>query len=180
MPAGKFRSITVSEDVYEKLKEMAEERNTSISKLIGCIVSGQLMNAAADAVKEFKKELESVLYDIVKAAVREALKTELANLLRKPKKCQIKEAFLGLREPIKLKDDITIAKGQIVVESEPKVDLSEYKAKAMMVTTDDDATLTTIVPDLGFARIDELPQNQLEEWFDAHGSRLLKILQNSY
>ncbi|RLF78876.1 hypothetical protein DRN38_06685, partial [Thermococci archaeon] len=33
MPAGKFRSITVSEDVYEKLKEMAEERNTSISKL---------------------------------------------------------------------------------------------------------------------------------------------------
>jgi len=39
MPKGHFKSITVSEEVYEKLKALAQKRFTTIPKIIEYLVS---------------------------------------------------------------------------------------------------------------------------------------------
>ena len=80
MPAGRFRSVSISEETYEKLKKIANERKTSISKTIEQIVSGVetttfdegvIRKIVREELSNAFKDLEPMLYNIVKKAILE-------------------------------------------------------------------------------------------------------------
>jgi len=185
MPAGKFRSISISEECYNRLKEIADARDISISKAIEQIVFEKqaksitttinedviekiVSERISEVVSKAFKDLESMLYNIVKKVILE--------LSTKKKFIEtIKEAFLGKREPITLKKaPIEIRKGEIVFKTteKPEMDLSQFKAKLVENTNDEGMVIGySIVPDIGFEDM------SLEEWFDNYGSELLKVFQ---
>jgi len=180
MPSGKFRAISISETTYEKLKELAEKRGLSISKTIEQIVLGiepQVIDTNAikrivnEVFSEKMKELESMLYNVVKKALLETTKPQE----RKKSFIEIvREAFLGNREPITLKKlPIQISKGNIFVEGVDKlnIDLSKFKAKIVEEPNEKGEIVgVSIVPDIGFECM------SLEDWFDEYGVEIIKTL----
>jgi len=180
MPTGRFRAISISETTYEKLKELAEKRGQSISKTVEQLVLGiepqiidtnTIREVIDEVFSEKMKELESMLYNIVKKALSETTKPQE----RKKSFIEaVREAFLGNREPMTMKKlPIQISKGNIFVEGVEKlnIDLSKFKARAMEEPNEKGETIgLSIVPDIGFENM------SLEEWFDEYGSNLIKEL----
>jgi len=173
MPAGRFRTVSISEETYEKLRKIADERKTSISKTIEQIVSGVetttldegvIRKIVREEVSRVLEEIKALLYNISQAKV-ERKKGFIET---------VKEAFLGERETITLKKvPIQISKGNIFIEgiTELDLDLSKFKAKAIEEPNEKGETIgLSIVPDIGFENM------SLEEWFDEYGSKLLKEL----
>ena len=74
MPAGRFRSVSISEETYEKLKKIANERKTSISKTIEQIVSGVetttfdegvIIKIVREELSNALKEIKAMLYNMI-------------------------------------------------------------------------------------------------------------------
>ncbi|HDN74418.1 MAG TPA: hypothetical protein ENG16_05305 [Archaeoglobus sp.] len=176
MPAGRFRTVSISEEIYEKLKKIADERKTSISKTIEQIVSGvetttfdesTIRRIVREEISRALEEIKAMLYNI----------TSESNKPEKEKKRlteAIKEAFLGKRKPITMKKPpIQISKGNIFVEvkEKPKIDLSKLKAKIVAETNEKGETIGySIVPNIGFENM------SLEDWFNEYGAELIKEL----
>ena len=188
MPSGKFRSITVSETTYEKLKEVAEERGLSISKAIEQIVLGTKtpttsVNAIKDIIREtIKEELRDVLNNDLKALIEDIIKDVLSKAIKQSQKRSyidvIKDAFLGLTKPIKIKGKIEVSKGQIFLMEKVDIDISTYNAK-VIEEKDESGNIVgyIIVPNLGFNTASEgIDDTQLEIWFDKYGVDLIKML----
>jgi len=178
MPAGKFKSISISEECYNKLKEIADARGISISKAIEQIVFEKrtlsttinedvIRKIVSEEVSKALKDFKTTLYNIIS----ESNKPEKEK--KKPIEA-IKEAFLGERKPIVMKKvPIQISKSNIFIEgiTELDLDLSKFKAKAIEEPNEKGETIgLSIVPDIGFENM------SLEEWFDEYGSKLLKEL----
>jgi len=184
MPPGKFRTISISEATYEKLKELAEKRGQSISKTIEQIVLGikpQVVDANTireiidEVFSEKMKEFEGMLYNVVKKALSETTKPQE----RKKSLIEtVREAFLGERKPIILKKTpIQVSKGNIFVKGVEKlnIDLSKFKARIVEEPNERGEIVgVSIVPDIGFEN------TSLEEWFDEYGEELVKELMSKY
>ena len=177
-----YKQVWVKVSTYRKLKELSEKHGKKLSKIIDELVNGvsesigesttfdenTIRKIVREEISKAFKDLEPMLYNIVKKAISE--------LSTKKKFIEvIKEAFLGKREPITLKKaPIEIRKGEIVFKTteRPEIDLSQFKAKLVENTNDEGVVIDySIVPDIGFEDM------SLEEWFDNYGSELLKILQ---
>ena len=188
MPSGKFRSVSISEATYEKLKEIAEERGISISKAIEQIVLGTKtptisVNAIKDIIREtIKEELRDVLNNDLKALIEDIIKDVLSKAIKQSQKRSfigvIKDAFLGLTKPIKVKGKIEVSKGQIFLMEKADIDVSEYNA-TIVEEKDENGNIVgyAIVPNLTFNTASEgIDDTQLEIWFDKYGVNLIKML----
>ena len=177
-----YKQVWVKVSTYRKLKELSEKHGKKLSKIIDELVNGvsesigesttfdenTIRKIVREEISKAFKDLEPMLYNIVKKAISE--------LSTKKKFIEvIKEAFLGKREPITLKKaPIEIRKGEIVFKTteRPEIDLSQFKAKLVENTNDEGVVIDySIVPDIGFEDM------SLEEWFDNYGSELLKVFQ---
>jgi len=180
-----YKPISVKFSTYQKLKKLSEETGKSMSKILEELVNGvsetkgfdkEIVKEIVDEVfSEKMKELESMLYNIVKKALSEATKPQE----RKKSFIEtVKEAFLGNREPLTLKKvPIQISKGNIFVEgvTELNIDLSKFKARVIEEPNEKGETIgLSIVPDIGFENM------SLEEWFDEYGSNLIKELLSKF
>ena len=180
-----YKPISVKFSTYQKLKKLSEETGKSMSKILEELVNGVSETKSFDediirkivneVFSEKMKELEGMLYNIVKKALSEATKPQE----RKKSLIEaVREAFLGNREPLTLKKvPIQISKGNIFVKSvtELDIDLSKFKAKVVEEPNEKGETIgLSIVPDIGFENM------SLEEWFDEYGSDLIKELMAKY
>ena len=180
-----YKTIGIRLEVYEKLKKLSEENKKSFSDIINELLSGISETKSLDEsvirkiineiFSEKMKELESMLYNIVKKALSEATKPQE----RKKSLIEaVREAFLGNREPLTLKKvPIQVSKGNIFVKGVEKlnIDLSKFKARIVEEPNERGEIVgVSIVPDIGFEDM------SLEEWFDEYGSDLIKELMSKY
>ena len=184
MPSGKFRSITISETTYEKLKEIAKERGLSISKVVEQIVlEKEPPTISVDSIRKIiKEELRYVLNNDLKVLIEDIIKDVLAKTIKKSQKRNfvdaIRDAFLGQSKPIKIKGKIEVSKGQIFLTEKVDIDVSSYNA-TMVEEKDENGNVVgyAIVPRLGFNTASEgIDEAQLEKWFDEYGVDLVKML----
>jgi len=179
-----YKQVWIKVSTYDKLKELSKNSGKSIVRLIEEFVDGvsetkgfdkEIVKEIVDEVfSEKMKELESMLYNIVKKALSETTKPQE----RKKSFIEaVREAFLGDREPLTLKKvPIQISKGNIFVEgvTELDIDLSKFKARVVEEPNEKGETIgLSIVPDIGFENM------SLEEWFDEYGINLIKELMSS-
>ena len=158
MPARGYKTITVREDIYNALSDMARSRGISIQKLLEELISGNY----SDPLKRIESKIDKLI-ELVQG--------------QKPKfKDAARDAFLGIIEPVRAKG-IEVSKGQIFVKRLPDIDLSEFNAT---VVEEKDAAGNVvgyaIIPNLGFSNAAETPEDELEEWFNKYGLRLIKAL----
>jgi len=180
-----YKTIGIRLEVYEKLKKLSEENKKSFSDIINELLSGVSETKSFDedvirkiineVFSEKMKELESMLYNVVKKALSETTKPHE----RKKSFIEaVREAFLGNREPLTLKKvPIQVSKGNIFVKGVEKlnIDLSKFKAKVVEEPNERGEIVgLSIVPDIGFEDM------SLEEWFDEYGSDLIKELMSKY
>jgi len=178
-----YKTIGIRLDVYEKLKKLSEGNKKSFSDVIEELLDGskQVQETNTDAIRrivdeifsEKMKELESMLYNIVKKALSEKSKPQeqKKNFIE-----VVKDAFLGKRDSLKMqKIPIEISKCNIFLKGvkELDFDLTKYKAKAIEEPNENGEIIgLSIVPDIGFENI------SLEDWFDNYGAKLIKELFN--
>jgi len=180
-----YKTIGIRLEVYEKLKKLSEENKKSFSDIINELLSGISETKSLDesvirkivneVFSEKMKELEGMLYNVVKKALSEATKPQE----RKKSLIEaVREAFLGNREPLTLKKvPIQVSKGNIFVKGVEKlnIDLSKFKARIVEEPNERGEIVgLSIVPDIGFEDM------SLEEWFDEYGSDLIKELMSKY
>ena len=180
-----YKQVWIKVSTYDKLKELSKNSGKSIVRLIEEFVDGvsetkgfdkEIVKEIVDEVfSEKMKELESMLYNIVKKALSETTKPQE----RKKSFIEaVREAFLGERKPIILKKvPIQISKGNIFVEdvTELDIDLSKFKARVVEEPNERGEIVgLSIVPDIGFEDM------SLEEWFDEYGINLIKELMAKY
>jgi len=180
-----YKQVWIKVSTYDKLKRLSKNSGKSIVKLIDDLVNGVSETKSFDesvirkivneVFSEKMKELESMLYNIVKKALSEATKPQE----RKKSFIEaVREAFLGNREPLTLKKvPIQVSKGNIFVKGVEKlnIDLSKFKAKVVEEPNERGEIVgVSIVPDIGFEDM------SLEEWFDEYGSDLIKELMAKY
>jgi len=180
-----YKQVWIKVSTYDKLKRLSKNSGKSIVKLIDDLVNGVgetksldesvIRKIVNEVFSEKMKELEVMLYNIVKKALSEATKPHE----RKKSLIEaVREAFLGNREPLTLKKvPIQISKGNIFVKGVEKlnIDLSKFKAKVVEEPNERGEIVgVSIVPDIGFEDM------SLEEWFDEYGSDLIKELMAKY
>ena len=180
-----YKPISVKFSTYQKLKKLSEETGKSMSKILEELVNGVSETKSFDedvirkiineVFSEKMKELEGMLYNVVKKALSEATKSHE----RKKSFIEaVREAFLGNREPLTLKKvPIQVSKGNIFVKGVEKlnIDLSKFKARVVEEPNERGEIVgLSIVPDIGFENM------SLEEWFDEYGSDLIKELMAKY
>ena len=180
-----YKQVWIKVSTYDKLKRLSKNSGKSIVKLIDDLVNGVSETKSFDesvirkivneVFSEKMKELEGMLYNIVKKALSEATKPQE----RKKSLIEaVREAFLGNREPLTLKKvPIQVSKGNIFVKgaTELDMDLSKFKAKVVEEPNERGEIVgLSIVPDIGFEDM------SLEEWFDEYGSNLIKELMAKY
>ena len=172
-----YKQVWIKVSTYKKLKELSEKHGKKLSKIIDELVSGvgesttfdenTIRKIVREEISNAFKDLEPMLYNTVKKAISE--------LKEKKKPIEVmREAFLGLREPLTLKKlPIQISKGNIFIETEekPNIDVSQFKAEVVVETNEKGEIIGySIVPSIGFEDI------SLEEWFDKYGAELFKVL----
>ena len=180
-----YKQVWIKVSTYDKLKRLSKNSGKSIVKLIDDLVNGVSETKSFDesvirkivneVFSEKMKELEGMLYNIVKKALSEATKPQE----RKKSLIEaVREAFLGNREPLTLKKvPIQVSKGNIFVKGVEKlnIDLSKFKARVVEEPNERGEIVgLSIVPDIGFEDM------SLEEWFDEYGSDLIKELMSKY
>jgi len=142
------------------------------------------INQLKNEFKRFREEVMEEL-DNIKNRIIPEIRREIQELkhIPKPQKKKVtiqqaKLAFIGKTEPINVRGNIEVSKGQIIVYSEDVrwIDFNKYKCKTMKIQTDDGRTAICIIPDIGFSSISEIDENALEKWFDEEGFHLLKEL----
>ena len=83
MPTGMFRTITVNEDTYNKLKKIAEMKGMSISKVVSLAVSkleeeiNDTHNSNID-----KYTIKKIVEETIENKLHDILKKVLANMLK--------------------------------------------------------------------------------------------------
>jgi len=110
-----YKQVWVKVSTYRKLKELSEKHGKKLSKIIDELVNGvsesigesttfdenTIRKIVREEISKAFKDLEPMLYNIVKKAISE--------LSTKKKFIEIiKEAFLGKREPTTLKSLLSL------------------------------------------------------------------------
>ena len=198
MPVKGFKSITIKEDVYKELHELAEREGIRVTQLIENFVKHKkeeheaLIEQLKDFLKEelrkiVREELKDIAKDVIKEGMRELLKESKQNRQSKQGGGSkqnwlqiVKKAFLGERNPCSLKDGrIIVSKANIFLKerTDLDIDFSEFKATAFIEEDEEENPLgLSIVPNTGFTNSGPEGKKKLEEWFDTYGSKLLKAL----
>jgi len=168
MPSGRYKTITVSEKTYNALVELAKQKGVSISKAVEILLE-EKAPVLVDADK---------IYKAIEDAKKEIIQTIIQNLSKYKEKrswiTSVKDAFLGKREPLILKDKpITISKAQIFIEGlyEPPIDVSKYNARWIEEPDEEGRVIgISIVPNLSGG------EKELEEWTEQYLVNLIKDL----
>jgi len=83
MPTGMFRTITVNEDTYNKLKKIAEMKGMSISKVVSLAVSKleeEINDTHNSNIDEYT--IKKIVEETIENKLHDILKKVLANMLK--------------------------------------------------------------------------------------------------
>ena len=184
MPSEGYKSIAIKVSTYETLKKLAEESGRSIVSIIDDLVKGKniQMHTSVDTTNSLREVLNKISileqkmeelnkkFDVLAKAIKQSQKRNFIDV--------IKDAFLGLTKPIKIKGKIEVSKGQIFLMEKIDIDVSEYNA-TIVEEKDENGNIVgyAIVPNLTFNTASEgIDDTQLEIWFDKYGVNLIKML----